>query len=62
MSQVALNTLVAHYIDMGRRSELDILETKAKKGRTARERGLLMIAFARARLSHTSFGKRLGLK
>ena len=62
MSQVALNTLVAHYIDMGRKSELYAVETQAKRGRTRSERVLLMIAFAKARVSHPSFGRRFGLK
>ncbi|MGB4117774.1 MAG: hypothetical protein WBK51_14645 [Polaromonas sp.] len=62
MSQVVLNALVAHFIDMDRKNELYSVEAKVKKGRPLKERALIMIAFAKARVAHPSFGKRFGLK
>jgi hypothetical protein len=61
MSQVALNTLVAHYLERGRDSELSVLEKEAKKGRNLKERLPIMVAFAKARVAHLAFRKRWGL-
>lgn len=61
MTQIALNALVAHYLDMGRGHELAILEKILKKPLDRKERVLIMIVFARARVAHSAFfGKRLG--
>ena len=62
MSQIALNTLVAHYLDTGRNSELNVLEKAARKDRPLKERAQIMIAFAKARVAHPAFRKRYGLK
>lgn len=62
MSQVALNTLVAHYLDTGRSNELRILEKAARKDRPLKERAYIMIAFAKARVAHPAFGKRQWIK
>jgi hypothetical protein len=61
MIQIALNALVAHYLDMGRGHELAVLENILKKPLDRKERVLIMIIFARARVAHSAFfNKRLG--
>ena len=61
-TEIALNALVADYLDTGRSSELYDLERAAKKGRPSKERAQLMIAFAKARIAHPAFRKRFGFK
>lgn len=61
MSQIALNTLVADYLDTGRSSELNVLEKAARKNRPLKDRAHIMIAFAKARIANPPFRRRCGL-
>ena len=60
-TETALHALVANYLDTGRAPELSEIERALRKGRPLKERAQLMLAFAKARVSHPAFRKRWGL-
>ncbi len=51
-TEIAVHALVANYLDAGRSLELSEIERNLRRGRSKKERVLLLIAFAKARVAH----------
>jgi len=60
-TETALHALVANYLDAGRGFELSEIERALRRGRPSKERVQLIVAFAKARVAHPAFRKRMGL-